>query len=97
MNRLNWSGLTKKVTVLRYSYWLSLAPVRLAFVNPFTAGVYNVEVLAWSVRVSVLSPLRARRVSANGLGGENCRYDGDYEKTMGIHEKGHQGMVDRMV
>ena len=47
--------------------------------------------------VSVLSPSVAPRGYAGGLSDENCRYDGDYEEAMGIQEKGHQGMVVRVV
>ena len=47
--------------------------------------------------VSVLSPPAASWGSARELRRENCRYHGGYEEAMGIQEKGHQGMVDRMV
>ena len=43
--------------------------------------------------VSVLTPSIAPRGLAGGQSGENCRYDGDYEKAMGLQTQEHQRLV----
>ena len=78
-------------------YWLSLAPSRLPFIKPSVAGTCDCVPVRCIHHVSALSPSTAPRDHAGGLRGQNCRYDGDYEKTMGVQAKAYQRMVVRMV
>jgi hypothetical protein len=70
--------------VLGATDWLSLALLRLTFVSRFTGGVYGIERLVRPVHVSVLSPSAPPRGRTGGLNDQTCRYDGDYEKAMGL-------------
>jgi hypothetical protein len=104
-SRLSWPGTAgtgdrwAQFLLLRrgYSDRLSHAPLEPAPVNSSDTRTCGGIRLPRDGHVSALSPLTAPWDRANRLAGKNCRYDGDYEKAMGIQTKGHQGMVDRMV
>ena len=77
--------------------WLSHAPERSAVITLSAEWVYSTMACARPIHVSVVSPSGSAQALANDLWGQNCRYDGDYEKAMGVQAKAHQRMVVRMV
>ncbi len=83
--------------VLGATDWLSHVPSGLASIKSFVASICGERGLPCIRHVSVLSPSTGPRGLPGGLSGENCRYDGDYEKAMGIQAKKHHRLVGRVV